>query len=109
MPCISPGTVKEVAAKRGSAAEIILRHCDDAGFLYLSVSFTPKNIGASLSVQGFIHVQGEKGMKPATGRVIFHDDGNVTAYGDTSNGVRFRQKRFDMNRPHSAIISCSFR
>ena len=105
MTCVSPATVTIDYPLSASVATVCLRHCDAAGFMYLSATFTPRNIGAQVTVQGLIHVEGEQGPKTATTKVTFHDDGMVTGYGDTSNGVRFPQKRFHMNRSHAAILS----
>lgn len=108
MACISPGTITQTLKYRESTVNAELQHCDDGGYMYLSVSFIPKSIGARVCVQGFIHIMGTKGPQPATRKVIFHDDGKVTNYGDASNGVRFPQKRFHMNRQHKASMSISF-
>ena len=104
MVCVSPGEVNAVVINGVSTARVTLRHCDDAQYLFLAVEFAPRNIGAAVDVQGTIWIDGQSNRKEATGIVRFHDDGTITNYGDTSNGVRFRQRRFDYDRPHTAGI-----
>jgi hypothetical protein len=103
MACVSPQTVNATLTHGGSTAIISLTHCDDADFMVLKAEFSPKKVGASVTVQGMIKIDGQD-WKFATGTVIFNDDDTVTNYGDTANGVRFQQKRFDMRKPHIAKV-----
>jgi hypothetical protein len=109
MTCVTPGTITQEYVAGVTKAVVTMTHCDGAGFMYLSVEFTPKNIGASIEVQGAIVIVGENGPNHSTGKVIFNDDGSVTNYGDVTHGVRFRQAKHNMKRPHKAILSCSFK
>ena len=104
MPCVSPDTVIVQVRRGASTVTVTLHHCDDDGFMRIEAQFSPRNIGASVSVQGQIKVFGEMGFKDVTAKVQFCDDGTVLGYGDTSNGVRFPQKRFDMSRDHIARL-----
>lgn len=109
MACVSPATVSQTFTRGPTTAVVTMTHCDGSGFIYLSVDFVPKSIGASIEVKGLIRVDGESGYNFTTGTVIFNDDGSVTNFGDVSNGVRFKQPKHNMTRPHTGILSCSFR
>jgi hypothetical protein len=104
MSCPNPDVVEVVVDIDGgvSTATVRLKHCDDARYLYLEVDFVPRGIGAAVDVQGMIWVTGQRGSKEATKKVRFHDNGNVTGYGDQANGIRFQVPRRDYERHHTA-------
>lgn len=93
--------------KNGVTARGVFTHCED-NFAYIEVTFRPTGVGARVRAQGFIRHKGSKGAKAVTSAVIFHDDGRVLGYGNTANGVRFEQKKFDQARPHGEKLDLVF-
>lgn len=105
--CVSPSTAQVIKHHTGVTITATFRHCDDH-YAYLDVQFSARNKGLRVCVQGLIKHHGQKGYKPVTGQVVFHDDGTVSKYGNTANGVRFPQKPFDERHAHAETMSVFF-
>jgi hypothetical protein len=108
MKCVSPDVIRQKVSFGATQAEITLRHCEN-GYIYLDVEFSPTRLGAKVAVQGYVHVEGQIGPQTATSKVTFHDDGQVSGYGDLSNGVRFAQKKWILENKHRAMLGWSIR
>lgn len=95
----------ERCTDKGDYVDVTVSYAENCEIV-LSAEFSRRNCGRAVAVQALFGVD-DKGFRrfEATARVSFIDDGSVVGYGDTSNGVRFLRKRFEIARAQRMYIS----
>jgi hypothetical protein len=100
----SPRVFKQSKPLRGGSVFEVEVQYTPQECIVIGGEFKPRNLGVGAKVQvSFVTESG--GSYPVTRIVEFRDDGRVLGYGDTSNGVRFRRARGEINSAVDIVVS----
>lgn len=95
----------ENCSKPGDYVDVTVSYARDC-YVELEAKFSRVNCGRAVAVQALFGVD-ETGYRrfEATARVKFLDSGEVVGYGDTSDGIRFLRKRFEIVKATDVYLS----